>query len=455
MLVCLKTPYMGKTSAAAHTKPGDRMLNSLWAGELPAFPKLEQDLRTDVLIIGGGLAGLLCAHRLHQDGMDYALIEADRIFRGVSRNTTAKITSQHGLIYDQLIRQFDAKTARLYYRANQEALERYRRLCRSIDCDFETKDNYIYSIRDFLPLSKELASLERLGIPAEFTETLPLPFPVTGAIRFSGQAQFNPHKFVSGLVQDLRIYEHTPARAFAGSTVLTDGGRITAKKVIIATHFPILNKHGMYFLKLYQQRSYVLALEKGPDVQGMYLDGAKNGISMRNYGNLLLLGGGGHRTGKSGGGWTELERFAKTHFSQAREVCRWATQDCMSLDGIPYIGRYSRSTPALYVATGFNKWGMSTSMVAAHLLGDLVQGKENPYAPVFSPQRTMLRTQLLYNGAESAVNLLTPTKPRCPHLGCALKWNAQEHSWDCPCHGSRFTEEGKLLDNPATGDLER
>ena len=431
------------------------MLNSLWAGELPAFAQLKQDLQTDVLIIGGGLAGLLCAHRLHQDGVDYALIEADRIFRGVSRNTTAKITSQHGLIYDRRIRQFDVKTARLYYRANQEALEHYRSLCRSIDCDFETKDNYVYSVRDYLPLGRELTALERLGIPAAFTETPPLPFPVTGAIRFSGQAQFNPHKFVSGLVQGLHIYEHTPARAFAGSTVLTDGGKITAKKIIIATHFPILNKHGMYFLKLYQQRSYVLALENGPDVHGMYLDQEKNGISLRNSGDLLLLGGGGHRTGKSGGGWAALEQFAKKHFPKAREVCRWATQDCMSLDGIPYIGPYSRHTPHLYVATGFNKWGMTSSMVAAHLLGDLVQGKKNPYAPVFSPRRTMLRTQLLCNGAESAVNLLTPTKPRCPHLGCALKWNSQERSWDCPCHGSRFTEEGKLLDNPATGDLER
>lgn len=139
----------------------------------------------------------------------------------------------------------------------------------------------------------------------------------------------------------------------------------------------------------------------------------------------------------------------------AKEVCRWATQDCMTLDGVPYIGQYSKRTPNLYVATGFNKWGITSSMVASMVLCDLVQGRENPYADIFSPSRTMLRPQLFINGFEAAVNLLTPTKPRCPHMGCALKWHPQEHSWDCPCHGSRFADDGKLLDNPATGDLKK
>ena len=127
----------------------------------------------------------------------------------------------------------------------------------------------------------------------------------------------------------------------------------------------------------------------------------------------------------------------------------------MSLDGIPYIGRYSRATGEIYVATGFNKWGMSTSMAAAQVLLDLVQGRHNPYEQVFSPQRTMLHPQLMVNALHTVGNLLTPTKPRCPHMGCALKWNPQEHSWDCPCHGSRFATDGKVLDNPATADMKR
>ena len=421
--------------------------------QMPSFPRLEQDLKTDVLIIGGGLAGILCAYALAQDGVDYALIDADRIGRGVSRNTTAKITSQHGLIYGKLIREFGMETARKYWEANEMAIEEYRKLAGTVGCDFEQKDNYIYATEDLSALEAEMKALERLGIPAEFVQELPLPFPTAGAIRFRDQAQFNPLKLISEIAKGLNIYEQTAARAFEGSAVLTDSGKITASKIIVATHFPILNKHGSYFLKMYQQRSYVLALENGPGVDGMYLDGAENGLSFRNYGDLLLVGGGGHRTGKKGGGWAELERFIARYIPETREVCRWATQDCMTLDGVPYIGQYSKRTPNLYVATGFNKWGMTSSMAASMILSDIVQGRGNPYADIFSPSRTMLRPQLLVNGFATSVNLLTPTKPRCPHMGCALKWNPQEHSWDCPCHGSRFDESGSLLDNPATKGL--
>ena len=224
------------------------------------------------------------------------------------------------------------------------------------------------------------------------------------------------------------------------------------KKIIIATHFPIDNKHGAYFAKLYQHRSYVLSLEGAEPLQGMYVDETGTGLSFRKYGNQLLLGGGGHRTGKKGGGWQELERFARKYYPSARITAKWATQDCMSLDGMPYIGLYSRSTPDLYVVTGFSKWGMSSSMVASAILADMVQGKKNPYSGLFSPSRKLYKPQLAANLWESAVGLLTPTVPRCPHLGCALKYNAAEHSWDCPCHGSRFDPHGKLLDNPATDD---
>ena len=197
----------------------------------------------------------------------------------------------------------------------------------------------------------------------------------------------------------------------------------------------------------------MLALENTEDVKGMYLNEAKGGLSLRNYGDLLILGGGSHRTGKSGHGWAGLEHIAKTYYPDAKAVARWATQDCISLDGIPYIGQYSPQTPNLFVATGFNKWGMTSSMMAGMILYDLVQGRENRYSEIFSPSRTVLRKQLFINGLETTKNLLKFSKPRCPHLGCALQWNRQEHSWDCPCHGSRFTEEGKLLDNPATADM--
>ena len=187
----------------------------------------------------------------------------------------------------------------------------------------------------------------------------------------------------------------------------------------------------------------------------MYLDEDAKGLSFRNWEGRLLLGGGGHRTGKKGGGWEELSAFARKHWPQARETARWATQDCMTLDGVPYIGAYSQGTEGLFVITGFNKWGMTSAMVGAMILTDRLLGRRNPYESVFDPSRSVLRGQLAVNAAEAALGLVTPTTPRCPHMGCALRYNAAEHSWDCPCHGSRFGEDGRLLDGPATGSLKR
>ena len=433
------------------------MINSLWAdtAKLPSFPSLEQDLKTDILIIGGGMAGLLCACALNRACADYALIEADSICSGVTRNTTAQITSQHGLIYDKLIREYDEETARLYYEANQAAISHFRKLAADYPCQMETKPAFVYTTGSTEKLEKELRALEHIGAKARYWDSLPLPFDVTGAIEFEDQAQFHPLLLAAGIAPGLKIYEHTPARGFEGNTVYTDKVRIEAKKILIATHFPIINKHGGYFLKMFQDRSYVLALENAPDPAGMFIGAEGCGPSIRSSGELLLFGGGAHRTGKKGGGYAELEALAQSCYPRAGIKMRWAAQDCMSLDGIPYIGRYGKNTPELYVATGFNKWGMSSSMVSAMILGDLLLERENHYAKVFSPQRSSMHPQLFLNALHAAANLLTPTRPRCPHMGCALKWNEEEQSWDCPCHGSRFTAEGKLLDGPATGNLKQ
>ena len=430
-------------------------MDSVWEKgvQLPRFPALEGDLRTDVLVIGGGLAGLLCAYRLRSEGVDCTLIEENRLMQGVSGRTTAKITSQHGLIYGQLIRQQGAEMAWQYWQANEAAVAAFRRLGETISCDFESQNSYIYATEDPAALEREMVAYEQLGIPARWVSELPLPFSVTGALCFPRQGQFHPLKLAAGLAKGLKIYENTKALAFAGNRVQTPKGTVTAEKIIVATHFPMLNKHGAYFLKLYQQRSYVIALEHEKPLEGMYLDCRKNGLSLRSAGKWLLLGGGGHRTGKQGLGWQLPERAAEKYYPGERVAARWATQDCMSLDGMPYIGQYSKATPNLYVATGFNKWGMTGAMTAAQVLSDLLRDRQNPYADLFSPSRSILRPQLWCNGVESAVNLLRPTVPRCPHLGCALRWNGVEHSWDCTCHGSRFDAKGNLLNNPATDDL--
>lgn len=431
------------------------MMNSLWTETVkrPRFPALKKDVETDVLIVGGGLTGLLCAYMLEKAGVRYVLAEAETICGGITKNTTAKITAQHGLIYHKLIKKFGEEKARAYLEANLAAVKNYRKLCRTLDCDFEEKNAYVYTLDSSRKIEKELKALERLGFSAKYVDTLPLPFSVAGAVRFDRQAQFHPLKFAYSIAQGLRIFEHTKVLEWTPKKVRTSGGDIKAEKVIVATHFPFINKHGSYFLKMYQHRSYVLALRNAPAVNGMYLDDDEKGLSFREHGEFLLLGGGSHRTGEKGGNWRELIGFAERKYPSAEIAYQWATQDCMTLDDAPYIGQYSKRTPNFYVATGFNKWGMTSAFVAAEILTDMVLDRKNPYAAAFSPSRTMLRPQLAVNAAKAIVNLLTPTVPRCPHMGCALKYNKQEHSWDCPCHGSRFTEEKKLIDNPATGDI--
>ncbi len=433
-------------------------MDAIWEKdfEIPQFPQLQGDLKTDVLIIGGGMGGLLCAWNLHQAGVDVALIEQNRIMGGVSGRTTAKLTSQHGLCFNKLLDKYGAEKARLYWQANQEAVATLGDLAKTAQCDFSYQNSYLYSTgNNISALVKELKAYEQLKIPYIWEDKVSLPFPVTGVLGMEQQGQFHPLKLAAHIAKDLKIYENTKALGFVGNQVKTPNGVVTAEKILITTHFPMLNKHGAYFLKLYQQRSYVVGLKNTDRPDGMYLDCEENGLSVRSAGQWLLLGGGGHRTGKPGLGWKLPETAANNFYPQGKIEARWATQDCMSLDGIPYIGCYSKNTPNLYVATGFGKWGMSTSMVAAKLLSDLVQGRENPYAQLFSPSRSLLHKQLLINGAETTVNLLRPVKPRCPHLGCALHWNKEERSWDCSCHGSRFDAEGKLLNGPATGNLKQ
>ncbi len=422
-------------------------LNNL---DFPRFKKLEGNKKTDVLIIGGGISGILCAYFLKQAGIDYILVEGRRIASGITLNTTAKITSLHGLIYAKLLKSIGQENAQKYLLANQSAVSEYVRLCKDIDCDFEAKPAYTYSLKNRKKIEEEVEAINSLGAKAKFCHKTELPFSVKGAICMPGQAQSNPLKFLAEISKDLNIYENTFIRKVTQNSAKTENGTITAKKIIIATHFPFINMHGAYFLKMYQHRSYVIALKNAQKLDGIYVDEDDKGLSFREYKGLVLLGGGGHRTGKNGGNWNELNEFKQKYYPESTVLKKWATQDCMSLDSIPYIGRYSPNTPDLYVATGFNKWGMTSSMVAAKILCDLVQEKTNDFADVFDPSRSILKPQLLVNGIETLLNFATPVTKRCPHLGCALKWNKAEHTWDCPCHGSRFNEKGDLIDNPAT-----
>ena len=431
-------------------------MNSLWLNEKRQryYPALKGDKRTQVLVIGGGMAGILCARQLQQAGKDVILLEADRIGAGITAKTTAVLTAQHDYLYQDMIKDFGAKTARAYLHANLQAVEAFRKLSKKIPCDFEDKPSVQFTTGSLEKLCREANVVNDLGVKAQFKENIECPEDATGAVIYPGMAQFHPLKFLYGVASDLNIYENSRVLELKGTTAVLEEGTVQAQQVIVATHFPFINRHGWYFMKLYQSRSYVLAVENAPDPGATLVELEGQGIYMRRYKDLLLVGGGDHRTGKGRDGFAFLRNYVQMHFPRAEVKYAWANQDCMSLDGLPYVGQYSPNTPGVYVATGFNAWGMTNSMVAANVLTDQILGKDNPLSQMLRPDRSVLHKQLFCNLGATAADFVIPTGKRCPHLGCALKWNPYEHSWDCPCHGSRFDEKGKLLDTPAQKDAD-
>lgn len=422
--------------------------------------------RAEVAVIGAGMVGMLCARMLADQGADVAVLEARVMGHGQTKNTTAKITSQHGLIYDKLIRTLGHDRALQYARANQAAVEEYERMIRTrnIDCGFLRIPAFLYTKKEEgkTHLEKECRAALSLGLPASLTSDTDLPFQVTEALKFEKQAQFHPLKFLEAVREGIPVYEHTEVLKAEGRRLITNRGIMEADKVIFACHYPFMNVPGFYFARMHQERSYVLALDNGEGkegkLDGMYYGIDENGLSFRNAGPYILMGGKGRRTGEECGSsaFVYLREQARALWPAARVVSQWAAQDCMTLDAVPYIGTYSRLRPDWYIASGFQKWGMTSSMVSALVLRNLVTGAASPWEDVFSPQRKTWRASMgsfLKEGYHAVKGLTALGGPRCPHMGCKLSWNKDEHSWDCPCHGSRFSEDGHLIDNPAQTDL--
>lgn len=433
------------------------MTKSLWeySCKLPKFRTLDSDINTDVLIVGGGMAGILCAYFLEKNNIPYILCEGNTIASGTTSKTTAVLSAQHDTFYYDLVKKFGRQKALKYLTANLDALNEYRNICKTIDCDFEEKPSYVYSLadNDREIMKNEVEFLKSLGFNAELLNKIPLPLNISAAIKFPFQAQFHPLKFISEICQNMNIYEHTHINKIKNNTAYTDKYKINADKIIVTTHFPIINTHGMYFLKLYQKRSYVIAFENAEQYDGTFVENSEGGLYFRNYKNLLIIGGGDKRTGKGGCNYEKIRQFARQHYPNAKEKYIWATQDCMSLDGVSYIGRYSGGLSDVYTATGFNEWGMTSSMAAAKIITNAIIGKPDKFADVFNPSRSMLSKQLFSNIGITLGNFVIPTTKRCSHLGCSLKYNKDEHSWDCMCHGSRFEENGDIIDNPATRNI--
>lgn len=445
-------------------------MNSIWTKTetIEERPQLSGDLDADIVVVGAGIAGILCAYYLQKAGKKVVVVEADRIASGQTSGTTGKITSQHGLKYAKLFEKVGKEEAQKYAAANEAAILDYETLIReeTINCDFERISSYVYSTEEKGVLVREANVAKAFGIDAEFVEHTDLPLEISGAVCFHGQAQFHPIKFLKKLASKLEIYEHSRVTRVEDHAVEGENFRVNAKQIVIATHYPFLTEIGYYFMRMHQDRTYLLALGNAKHVEGMYL-GDNDGRTFRDYAQYVLFGGESHRTGKrkEGGSYESLMQEAAKLFPESKIIAKWSAQDCMTLDDIPYIGKFSKETPDWYVATGFGKWGMTGSMVAAKLITDLVCGEVNPYESLYSPQRFHISASmknLVMDGTESVKRLLKEVLPvghkvtdaKCPHLGCALAYNPEEDSFDCPCHGSRFKTDGTLLNGPANQNLE-
>lgn len=495
-------------------------MNSLWLNENSInknFESLNKNISTDVCIIGAGIFGLTCGYYLSKSGLKVCILDKNDISTKTTGHTTGKITSQHGLFYTYLVETFGNKFAKDYLFANEEAIRNIKNIIdiEDIKCDLESESSFVYTTTksDISKIKQEVDCVNSLGFPANFVTKTSLPFKIYGGIQFKNQAQFNPIKYSSGLCNSIikgngNLYTNTLVndikRVGDNFITISDGGKIESKYVILASHYPFINFPGMYFLKMYQATSYVIGIDSNKSFfDGMYISSSYPVYSFRtaNYKGkkILLLGGSNHKTGNSVNykeTYYALEGYARKLYPDCKILFRWNTNDCITLDKIPYIGNFSNLINNLYIGTGFNKWGMSTSNVAANIICDSILGKHNSYSYLFDSNRlnpiknrTELKNMIsesinsfaLRKFKHSTLNLenisnnsggiveinnkkvgiykdlsgnLFAVNPICSHLGCLLSWNDVDKTWDCPCHGSRFDYKGKILYGPAIKDLE-
>ncbi len=493
---------------------------SLWMAsgpQPPALPELSGDVHADVAVLGGGIVGITTALLLKEAGVRVVLLEADRLGGGVSGYTTAKVSSQHGLIYARLRARFGADAARTYGQANETALAwiAARVAEHAIECDFRRRDAYAYvaSQEQRGQIEREVAAAVEAGLPATLVETTPLPYPIAAAVRFAEQAEFHPRAYLLALAEQLsgdgcHVFEGSRAvevDTHGECRVKTPGGRVFADRVVVATHYPFLDR-SLAFARVHPQRSYAIACRiRGRPPAGMHISGDQPTRSIRaapfEGEELLLVGGEGHKTGAevdTEERYRRLERFAREHWDVESVAYRWSSQDGVTVDTLPYVGRMSPWSDRVLMATGFAKWGMTGGTAAALLLADLLLDRPNPWAALFDPNRLtprasgrrlveenvhagarFVRDRLARPGGRALEDLapgegaivehegkrvagfrdedgaLVAVSPRCTHLGCHVAWNAAERSWDCPCHGSRFAADGTVLEGPAVHRLER
>ncbi|MDQ4096021.1 MAG: FAD-dependent oxidoreductase [Actinomycetota bacterium] len=480
------------------------------------YPAASGVVSVDVVVVGGGIVGLTAGLLLKRAGKKVAIIEANKIAHGVSGYTTAKVSAGHGLIYSQITKTLGAEAARIYGESNQAAIGRISSLIDElgVDCDFEPTDNYVYSESpdQVDSLKQEAEAARNAGLPATFTTESTLPFPVAGAVKWTEQAQFHPRKYFVALAEAIDgdgsfVFEHTAATSLKEDSpcvVGTPDATISADQVILATHYPTFDR-GLFFAKVAPYRAYVVTAKIDSDKapHGMWITSTSPTRSVRTTpyedGRLLIITGEGHKVGQEAEPekrYAALEEWTRSRFDIRSLEYRWSTQDNQSVDHVPYVGRLTRSSENVFTATGFAGWGMTNGTMSAMLLSDLVQGIDNPWMGLYDSNRfnpaaaakefvkenvnvayrffsDRLRglsrsvddiprgegdvvtvgpkSVAVYKDDNGDVRALSA---RCTHLGCIVQWNGAEKSWDCPCHGSRFTTSGEILQGPATRRLD-
>jgi glycine/D-amino acid oxidase-like deaminating enzyme/nitrite reductase/ring-hydroxylating ferredoxin subunit len=494
-------------------------VSSLWVDTAvpPEFSRLEHDVAVDVAVVGAGITGLTTALLLKRAGASVAVLEGRRIGHGVTGYTTAKLTSLQGLVYTLLTSRFGVERATIYAQANEAAVAKVAELAGATgaDCDLRTKPNHTYveQAAGLGRIEEELEAASRAGLPVTFTTETDLPFPIAGAVRLDGQAEFHPVKYLAALADAVsgegsHVFEESMATGVEDGSpchVRTELGRVTADSVVVATHMPFLDR-GLFFARLRPERSYVVAARlEGDAPQGMYLSADQPTRSIRSHPiggrEITLIGGEGHKTGQADAEerYGRLEHWAHERFDVEALVCRWAAQDHISADGMPYVGRVTPLSGRLLTATGFRKWGLTNGTAAAMMMSDAVLGRANPWAEAFNSNRVAVRAAAprlvkenvnagfhffadrLRNHVGSATEQLDAGEgrvvrdglgqaavyrddegdlhrlsARCTHQGCIVRWNDAERTWDCPCHGSRFDPvDGEVIEGPAVAPLER
>ncbi len=446
------------------------MLRSLWLEDRTgvARPPLDRDIAADAVVVGAGIVGLTTALLLEREGLNVVVLEMRHVAAGATGHTTAKLSSLHGLTYGQLAKSAGRDGARTYGEANEAGIARVFELAEElgIDCDLRRKPNFTYTedAAGVGELREEAALARELGLPASYVEDTDMPFAVAGAVRFDDQAEFHPVKYVEGIAAALRgpVHEDTRVTGIGSGRVNTAAGpRVRAEHVLVATHLSFLDR-GLYFARCHPERSYVVAGRVEDPPGGMYLSTESPAHSIRAHGDWLLVGGESHKTGQADAAerYERLSGWAGERFGLETEL-RWATQDQMPLDGVPYVGRHDALSANLWVATGFKKWGLAMGTAAAELLAALITGREHPWARLFDPNRVRARASaptFVKENANVAFHFVADRvskrgAPRCTHLGCLLDWNAAEETWDCPCHGSRFAASGQVIEGPAVRPL--